>query len=70
MLLKYLSWPLTEQSEIKGYRYTGTGMDLHVSIQDGATLYTRVLCLTVITLSLGKPLFNHLYTNSIAIALL
>ena len=31
-------------------------MDLHVSVQDGATLYTRVLCLTVLTLSIGKPL--------------
>ena len=60
MLLKLLSWPLIQQSEIEGY--TGTGMDLHVSVQDGATLYTRVLYLTVLSLSIGKPLFNHLYT--------
>ena len=54
MLLKFLSWPLIQQSEIEGY--TGTGMDLHVSVQDGITLYTRVLYLTVLTLSIGKPL--------------
>ena len=54
MLLKFLSWPLIQQSEIEGY--AGTGMDIHASVQDGTTLYTRVLYLTVLTLSIGKPL--------------
>ena len=64
MLIKFLSWPLIEQSEIEGY--TGTGMELHVSVQDGATLYTRVLRLTVLTLSIGKlliiPVLNIIAT--------
>ena len=52
--VKFLSWRLIQQSEIEGY--TGTGMDLHASVQDGATLYTRVLYLTMLILSIGKLL--------------
>jgi hypothetical protein len=37
-------------------------MDLHASVGDGATLYIRILYLTALTLSIGKP-FNQLYTS-------